>query len=97
MLMDNAHFTEVDEHGHLQHDDSILLLFNAVESDLPFRLPELEEHHEWELVLDTRYSRLLEPRPRHQTKSLYPLAARSTALFRLVKQEDNPAEAAPNQ
>jgi len=94
MLMDNAHFTEVDEHGHLLHDDSILLLFNAVESDLPFRLPELEEQYEWELVLDTRYPRLLEPRPRHQTKSLYPLEARSTALFRLVKQEDHPAEPA---
>jgi glycogen operon protein len=85
MLMDNTHFCEVDEHGHLLHDGSMLLLFNTVESDLPFRLPELGDDHDWELVLDTRYPRLLEPRPRHEPKSIYPLEAHSTALFRLVK------------
>ena len=97
MLIDNEHFTEVDDHGHLLHDDSILLLFNAVESDLPFRLPELGDNQEWELVLDTRYPRLLEPRPRHKTKSLYPLEARSTALFRLIKQDENSTGAVHKQ
>lgn len=84
MLMDGELFHDVDEQGHPLKDDSMLLLFNAVETDMPFRLPELVADHEWELVLDTRYPRLLEPRPRHPANSLYPLEARSVAIFRLT-------------
>jgi isoamylase len=97
MLMDGEHFSEVDDHGHPLRDDSMLLLFNAVESGLPFRLPELREDTEWELVLDTRYPRLLEPRPRHLPNSIYPLEPHSTALFRLVKREDDNPQVMPEK
>ncbi|MFO0812419.1 MAG: glycogen debranching protein GlgX [Gemmatales bacterium] len=85
LLMDGECYHEVDEKGHPLRDDSMLILFSAVESDLPFHLPRHNEGGEWELVLDTRYPRLVEPRPRHAPLSIYPLESRSVAVFREVK------------
>jgi glycogen operon protein len=86
MLMDGDCYNEVDEQGRQLRDDSMLLLFSAVESDLPFKLPEPAREMEWELVLDTRFPRLLEPRPRQPRNSIYPLLSRSVAVFRLVEE-----------
>lgn len=85
LLLDSDHFCEVDEKGQLLRDDSILLLFSAVDSDLPFHLPEPAAEHAWELVLDTRFPRFLEPRPRQPARTIYPLQSRSVAVFRQVK------------
>lgn len=87
MLMNGEHFHEVDEQGHALRDDSMLLLFNAIDKDVPFQLPASLADRDWELVLDTRFPRLLEPRPHHSAGSIYPMESRSMALFLLPRQQ----------
>lgn len=84
MLMESEFYNEWDDKGQLLHDVSMLLIFNAVENDMPFHLPDLGESREWELVIDTRFANLLNPCPRHALRSLYSMEARSIAVFRAV-------------
>lgn len=84
MLMESEFYSEWDDKGQLLHDVSMLLIFNAVENDMPFHLPDLGESREWELVIDTRFANLLNPCPRHALRSLYSMEARSIAVFRAV-------------
>jgi len=87
MLLDGDQFREVDEHGQEIRDDTMLLLFNAFEAALPFRLPTHELSKPWELVLDTRLAKLPEPLPRLEAETVFHLEARSMAVFRLVSRD----------
>ncbi len=76
---------EVGERGNRIVDDTLLILLNAHEQQVPFVLPAYQPTMRWELVLDTR-----EPTGKRSHRLLmkggdkpYELEARSLALFRL--------------
>ncbi len=45
---------EVDEQGNAIVDNTLLLLLNAHHEPLSFILPEVGDHRQWILLLDTR-------------------------------------------
>lgn len=67
-------------------DDTLLLLLNANDGDIAFRLPP-SSHGAWRLLLDTRTSDAptAGEEPAHDGGTEYPMIARSAALFRLPR------------
>ena len=67
-------------------DDTLLLLLNANDGDIAFRLPP-SSHGAWRLVLDTRSPEApaAAEEPAHNGGTEYPMIARSVALFRLPR------------
>ncbi len=84
MLLDGDHFQEVDEHGQAIRDDTMLLLFNASRESMPFHLPVHGEEMKWEEVLNTQYAVMPTPHRVHEAGTIFSMATRSTAVFRLV-------------
>jgi glycogen operon protein len=75
-------------HGERIVDDTLLLFLNAADEEVEFRLPAVPSEG-WQLLLDTRSA----SRPaaangqRHEGGSVYPMGARTVALFRLPRAE----------
>jgi len=61
-------------------DDNFLLLLNAHHEDIPFTLPALKPDEAWRAIVDTTWD---DPSQRsvHDGGTMYPLKARSLALF----------------
>ncbi|NQV25383.1 MAG: glycogen debranching protein GlgX [Rhodopirellula sp.] len=79
MLLDGHMVEEYDANGTPLEGDTVLLLMNASEDDIPFTLPQLDETFYWLCELDTYY-------PTRRSKDLasghvYRLKTRSMALF----------------
>jgi glycogen operon protein len=72
---------EVDEAGNPVTDATFLLLLNAHEEAVPFRLPSPGLNRGWRLVFDTTNGDAPGPAPRRANRSL--LAGRAMSLFRL--------------
>ena len=83
MFLAGGVLDERDGRGRRQRDDNFLLLFNAHHEVLPFRLPNADSAHVWELLLDTAAAQ-----PESGTLaggSDYPLAGRSLAVLRRLR------------
>jgi glycogen operon protein len=76
--------SERDDQGRRVVDDTLLLVLNAADEQIAFRLPA-DPHHAWELLLDTTLERLPEggQGPLHAAGVTYPLGERSCVLLRL--------------
>lgn len=79
MLLDGRMIEEFDANGDPLESDTVLLLINASEGDIPFTLPSLDEGYYWHSELDTFY-------PTKRPKDLppghvYRLKTRSMSLF----------------
>jgi glycogen operon protein len=85
MLLDGDLFHEVDDHGNDIRDDTMLLLFNASEIGIPFRLPLRASKRHWELLLDTRFASLPMPPPKFDSENPFLLESRSMAVLRLPR------------
>ena len=80
MLVGDA-ITDLDARGERVRDDTLLILLNAHDADVPFALPAITGCS-WELVLDTDGGTL---RPGWQTTAAaYDLRARSLAVLKLA-------------
>ena len=53
IFLDGNGLDDIDAEGHPLMDDHLLLLLSASHVDLPFKLPDLADCGEWELLLDT--------------------------------------------
>ncbi len=77
---------EVDEWGERLAGDTLLVLLNADENELGFAFSSQQGDEKWELLFDTA-----DP-PRKQSMftqtDAFPLRGRSTAVFRLIDQEE---------
>lgn len=84
MLLDGRMTGETDEMGEPIEAQSVLLLINASEHDIPFMLPPIEDSYYWESELDTYFPsrRRRDFEPGH----LYRLKSRSLSLF--IKREE---------
>lgn len=79
MLLDGRMVEEVDTDGEPLEGDTVLLLINASEEEIPFTLPPLDEGFYWQAELDTFYPAR---RPKDLPQGhLYRLKTRSMALF----------------
>jgi glycogen operon protein len=74
---------EVDARGRPVTDDSFLLLFNAYEGDIPFRLPDFGGSG-WLALVDTAYGDGLLPEGTYQPQGDYHVHGRSFALLQLI-------------
>jgi isoamylase len=82
--LDGQMMDEVDERGKPIHGPTLLLLLNAFEKPLPFKLPDQAFHEVWQPLVDTArvartYSRLL-------NGAVYDLQARSMVVMQLRTQ-----------
>jgi isoamylase len=82
MLLNGSAIEEVDERGESIMGDTLLLLLNAHNEDVPFTLPPLDENHQWGRVLDTFDPH--GPDRSFQSGGPYPLKGRSMALFKVT-------------
>ncbi len=72
---------ECDERGRKITGDSFLLLLNAHDEVIPFKLPPPLENARWHLLLDTAYRSGMSEGGYYRSPDLYDLHARSLALF----------------
>ena len=83
---------ELDPAGGRILADTLLLLFNAHDAEVPFKLPSQQKGEFWERVLDTADPRA--PRRSFRSGTRYPLGGRSLAVLRLARRpEPRPAGA----
>ncbi len=76
-----------DRFGRLASGDTLLVLFNAHDRDVPFVLPARAGLAGWELCLDTFPEEPEAPTPPHAGGASFALRARSVAVFRGVTAE----------
>jgi glycogen operon protein len=84
--------SETDARGHPIVDDTLLVVLNASDAGVDFRLPR-DHGGEWHLVFDTTSSQPPQPpltgddaaRPLHSGGSTYAVGPRSVCLFRLPR------------
>ena len=84
---------EVDARGNRIVDDTLLILLNAHHEPLPFLLPAHRRGVRWELVLDTRAASLRGHPVLIRGGRAYDLEARSMAVFRLPREDQEEAHA----
>jgi glycogen operon protein len=72
---------DTDERGRRLIDQDFLVLFNAHHEEIPFTLPEFAADTRWLLVLSTHFEEGLARDGTFEARSVYPLHARSLALF----------------
>jgi glycogen operon protein len=88
MLLDSNSFVEADDQGQALCDDTMLVVFNAYQESLPFRLPEppsqSDQHLMWDEVINTRLPSFPVQSVRHEIGSTYSVEARSVVVFQLV-------------
>ena len=80
MLIGDA-IAEVDDHGEPIHDDTLLILANAGETNVSFTLPAVPAGQSWELVVDTNGGGLLAGA--EVAAPTYQLGSRSFVVLRL--------------
>lgn len=80
LCLDGARINEVDRRGHPIVDDTILILFNAHNKDVEFKLPPSSASNRWRLVLDTREA-LPHPSPVAEVGDVHNLIAHSLAVL----------------
>ena len=73
--------SESDEHGQTIHGGSFLILFNAQDATIPFRLGARHRQVSWTLLLDTTQPLGPAPQAILEHMSDYPLQPRSIAIF----------------
>jgi glycogen operon protein len=73
--------TESDEHGQAIRGDSFLILMNARNAVIPFRLGARRREVNWSLLIDTTYSHDKTPSLVFEHMSIYPLQPRSIAIL----------------
>jgi isoamylase len=73
--------SESDEHGQPIRGGSFLILLNAKDTEMPFRLGARRRQVQWHLVLDTIHSHGQSPSTVCEHMSIYPLQPRSIAVF----------------
>jgi glycogen operon protein len=79
MLLDGNMMDEVDGFGEPLEDETVLLLINASDHDIPFLLPPIESKQFWHAELDTFYPRR---RPKkYERGAMYRLKQRSLAFL----------------
>jgi glycogen operon protein len=91
VLMVGDALGEVDEHGRLVRGDTLLILLNAHDGEVPFALPTISQNTAWVRMLDTIAPHVEERRYTGDTS--YPLQGRTIALFTLSpeRRADRPA------
>jgi glycogen operon protein len=75
---------ELDESGNPITDSTYVLLLNAADELIPFRLPPTDANQIWRLVFDTANGDL--PRLAARRVLRYPLSGRAMALFQLERE-----------
>lgn len=85
MLLNGEAIDEIGGRGERIVDDTLLVLLNANEEEIPFRLPTIPEPGRWSVLLDTANGNS----GQHATGSAYPLRNRSVAVLKLER--DAPA------
>jgi len=74
---------EVDEHGRPVTGDTLLVLLNAHDDEVPFTLPEVDgDHHQWLRAVDTFDPKA--PDRRYKGGVRYPLQGRSLVIFKMT-------------
>jgi isoamylase len=73
--------TETDERGQPIRGGTFLILLNAQDAVIPFRLGARQRHVSWTLVLDTTHAEAPTPPASFEHMSEYPLQPRSLAVF----------------
>jgi isoamylase len=86
VFLSGASMEERDRQGRPIRDDNFLLLFNAHHEPMEFKLPQLDQASEWQLLLDTQDEGEMVPETRYRDGDSYPLEARSLALLMQRKQ-----------
>lgn len=80
-----AGIDETDMRGQRIEDDDCLLLFNAWHKSVPFTLPPAPGDAVWEAQLDTARPEAVNPARLASAGQIYPMMARSFALFILPR------------
>jgi glycogen operon protein len=73
--------TESDDHGQAIRGDSFLILMNARDAVIPFRLGARRREVNWSLLFDTTYSHDQTPPLVFEHMSIYPLQPRSIVIL----------------
>jgi glycogen operon protein len=76
---------ETDGRGRRLIDDNLLLLINAHHEDIAFTLPEFDEHHAWEALVDTFDATGIPEISRYKVGQSYPVHGRSLVLLKQGK------------
>ena len=82
-LMDGMAIGELGENGEYVIGNTLLLLLNAQETDIPFRLPCHRSHGTWHPLLDTTQDEGIPLEKAWEGDNLYCLPGRSLVLFQL--------------
>jgi glycogen operon protein len=83
MLLAGDAIEEADEQGRPITGDTLLILLNAHDEEVPFTLPEVDgDHHQWLRLLDTSDPKSGDPRNKGGVR--YPLQGRSLVVFRMT-------------
>jgi isoamylase len=83
MLLAGDAIEEVDERGRPITGDTLLILLNAHDDEVPFTLPEIDgDHHQWFRVLDTFDAKSSDRRYKGGVR--YPLQGRSLVVFQMT-------------
>jgi isoamylase len=82
MLLNGMAIDEVDERGQPIIGETLLVLLNAHDENVPFTLPALESSQQWRRVFDTFEAH--GPDKIYKPSGRYPLEGRSVAVFRVV-------------
>jgi glycogen operon protein len=81
VLMVGDAIDDVDERGRQVTGDTVLVLLNAHDREVPFVLPKTDEDKSWLRVIDTMCATT--PEERWNGEASYPLHRRTLALFTL--------------
>ncbi len=76
---------ETDWRGRHLTDDNLLLLINAYYEDIAFTLPKFNEHHHWDVLLDTLNDIGTPKISRYKVGQAYPVGGRSLVLLKQEK------------
>jgi glycogen operon protein len=82
MWLNGDALPETDEHGHALTDSSFLVLFNAHDGVIDFRLPRLNEGEAWQGEIDTSAASGEPPGEQRSPRETYPLQPRSLVVLR---------------
>ena len=76
---------ETDVSGGLLKDDNLLLLINVYHEDIDFTLPEFEEQHNWDVLLDSLDVIAALQTIRCNAGQAYPVGWRALVLLKQVQ------------
>jgi isoamylase len=83
MLLAGDAIEEVDERGRPITGDTLLILLNAHDDEVPFTLPQIDgDHHQWFRLLDTFDAKSSDRRYKGGVR--YPLQGRSLVVFQMT-------------